>query len=87
MIEIGGVSRFQVLAFFIIESGICSFGYWYFPMGFFIQKPQYKCEFAEWVPEDKYEEICEQDAICSNDERIKSWSIDMDSEKSLNNWY
>ena len=53
LIEIGGVGKFQALAFLVIESGCASVGYWYFPMGFYIQEPEYECTFSKSFSEEE----------------------------------
>lgn len=58
LVDLGGVGKFQVLAYTIIELGLLSGGYWLFPMGYYIQKPDYSCSFADSVLESEREELC-----------------------------
>ena len=51
-----------------------------------MQKPAYKCIFDESVPEE-FTNLCTAELICAADPRIKDWSIDWSSEKSLYNWH
>ena len=48
-IDLGGGGRFQFLAYAIIGLAINSTGFWAYPLGYFIQQPEYSCEFGHGV--------------------------------------
>ena len=50
-IDLGGVGKFQILAYLVIALGINSTGYWGYPLGFYTQEPTYTCEFISGVSE------------------------------------
>lgn len=81
--ELGGFGKFQVFAYLSVSTGINSVGFWFYQMGYLMQKPKYACEMAPGVSAD----ICTSELICAKDERILSWSIDWDGEASLHNWH
>ena len=57
-IDLGGVGRFQFLAYLIIGLGLNSTGYWAYPLGYFIQTPNYACTFTKILSPQMQEEIC-----------------------------
>ena len=85
-VDLGGAGRFQYLAYAVIGLALNSTGYWAYPLGYFIQQPNYSCQFAQGISQKDRVEICTAVNICSNDARITSWSIDSESEKTLENW-
>ena len=70
----------------MIGLGLHSTGFWLYPLGYFMQKPYYKCTFEEGVPAALHEELCTSQFICDSDSRIASWQVDMESDHSLQNW-
>ena len=75
MVSIGGVGRFQLLAFVLIACGISSVSFICNIIPFYTKEPVYECVWAGVVP-DHPEKVCTSENICAGDLRIESWSID-----------
>ena len=73
LLEIGGFGRLQFLSYLVTWGGWVSVSFWLYALGYFIQKPVYKCVFAGSVPEADMDEICTAENICDGDPRISSW--------------
>ena len=78
----------KFIHYLVTWGGWVSVSYWLFALGYFIQKPIYKCKFA---PDNVFDseamaEICQAENICSSDPRILEWEIDMEASKTLDNW-
>ena len=90
----GGVSTFHVLFYFAVSTScncVRAFVNWMIP--FLIQKQIYKCALTEsyddglrQLNELDQDSICTQENICEGDERILSWEIDYENNRSLHNW-
>lgn len=77
--------KFQVLVYAAIGFGINSTGFWFYILGFLYQEPAYKCtvtpDHASYI-----DQVCTRQNICAGDNRIISWEVDEDSDRSLDNW-
>ena len=85
-VDLGGAGRFQYLAYAVIGMALNSTSYWAYPLGYFIQQPKYDCDFTAGVSEAESLKLCTAQYICDKDPRITNWSIDWESDKSLENW-
>ena len=69
---------------FVVQCQMSSIAFWWNSLGFYIQQPQYVCEFNTDVKDP--DKVCTAKNICDHDPRIESSDIDWDDQKSLHNW-
>lgn len=69
---------------FVVQCQMSSIAFWWNSLGFYIQQPQYVCEFTTDVKDP--DEVCTPKNICDHDPRIQSSYIDWDDQNSLHNW-